>query len=275
MSINKIKKSPEVIYDQHFLNNSAILSSMISTLQEKILKQEIQKLSILEIGGGEGVLTKEIIALNPQEFVCVEIDENLITKLESLFSRDTHRLIHDNAINYLQNLKPSNFTFNVIIGNIPYSITQPLYTQLFFLTPQIAFFLQSHKTSRTILEKETKLSYLLNSLYELEITQIIKGENFTPPAKTLSSTLILTLRKDSDKTNFDTFLTLLTKRYNQQFNNSIVYSLAQLFGVGKKEIKLKLEKENVKLSSQKLNVISNEEFLGSIEQIKEVFFKKE
>lgn len=274
MSINKVKKSDEVIYDQHFLNNKTILSSMISTLQEKILKQKIQELSILEIGGGEGVLTKEIIALNPKEFVCVEIDDNLIPKLDSLFSKDTFELVHDNAINYLQNLKPSNFTFNIVVGNIPYSITQPLYTQLFFLTPQIAFFLQSHKTSRTFLEKETKLSYLLNSLYELEITQIIKGENFTPPTKTLSSTLILTLREDSDKTDFDTFLTLLTKRYNQKFNNSIIFSLAQLLGVGKKEIKLKIQKENIKLSSQKLNVISNEEFITSIKHIKEIFFKK-
>ncbi|MCH8520234.1 MAG: hypothetical protein LAT82_05775 [Nanoarchaeota archaeon] len=297
--MNNLNNSSTVIFDQHLLNNPKIISTIISELTSKIESENnknsvinssnnTQVINILEIGGGEGVLTKELLKLKPNSFTCLEIDDKMVDKLKPLFCNSnlnsssniystniispSYSLIHTNAISYLQSLNIHTFKYNILIGNIPYSITQPLYIQLLFLNPKIVLFLQSHKTSRTLLEKETKLSFLLNSIYEIKITQIIKGENFTPPAKTLSSTILLTLKSESDKCEFDKFLTFLTKRYNQQFNNSVVYSLAQLFDVGKKEIKLKLKEENIKLSLEKLNVISNEEFVKRIKEIKKIFF---
>ena len=64
----------------------------------------------------------------------------------------------------------------------------------------------------------------------------------------------------------------MTKRYNQTFFNSCVYSLAQVLKIGKKEIKNKLKELNIEISKNKIDTISNEEFIVTITKIEESFF---
>lgn len=258
-----------IIHDQHFLTSPRALS----ILQNELEKLQLPKFNILEIGGGKGIVTKEIIDLQPLNFTCLEIDKALIPTLSILFNKTSYSLIHTDAITYLQSQSPSNSRIDIVLGNIPYSITQPLYTQMLFLQPKYILFLQSHKTSRTITEKKTKLSYLLQALYTIEIISTVQGDEFTPKAKTLSSIIKLKLREETQKSSFEQFLTQLTKRYNQQCNNACIYALSYVLHKGKREVKEKLSKYNIELTSTKLNVISNEEFINNVEIIKGRFFK--
>lgn len=254
----------EVKFDQHFLINEEILNKIIEAIN--VLDNE----SILEIGGGKGILTSKIIKQNPKLFTCVEIDSEMITHLQQLFNNSNHTLIHQSATEFLSTLKQNEF--DKIVGNIPYGITESIYTQLYFLQPKECVFLQSHKTTRTLIEKQdTKQAQIINALYNLDCVEIVEGDNFKPIAKTKSSIIKLTLKEEFLKTQFEHFLTQISKRYNQTFFNSCVFSLAKVLEVGKKEIKSKLKELNIDISKEKISQISNEEFNVTIKKIEETF----
>lgn len=252
-------------YDQHFLINEEILDLISQTIGD------MSNSSVLEIGGGKGILTQKIIEKNPKSFTCVEVDSEMIQHLKPLFSNTKYNLEYSNAIDYLH--KSLREEFDIIVGNIPYGISEPLYTQFYFLLPKKIILLESHKTTRTLIEKQnTKQSILINVLYSIKCIKIVEGDNFEPITKTKSSIIKLKLREYSSKTEFEKFLTHLTKRYNQTFFNSCVYSLAQMLEVGKKEIKNKLKEFNIEISTKRIDTISNEEFIVTITKIEESFF---
>ena len=278
----------DVIYDQHFLINSKVilkLSELLNSIFQDCEITTISNSSILEIGGGKGVLTQEIIKKNPKKFTCLEIDITMSEYLVPLFNylpnelhselpnKSPYSLHITNAIDFLSHLEVHSF--DCIIGNIPYGITQALYTQLYFLTPQRALFLQSHKTTRTLIEKNTtKQSQLIRALYSITCEEIVEGSSFEPIAKTKSSIVVLKLKSSEKRTKKESFLVELTKRYNQTFSNACIYSLAHCLNVGKKEIKQKLQENDVEVSNTKINIISNEEFNVTIGKIEEIFFNE-
>ena len=82
---------------------------------------------ILEIGPGDGILTKEIIKKKPNKFIALEIDRSLINKLNILFDKKKNKnyeLIFSDALKFDESTKFSkNFK---IISNLPYNISLPL-----------------------------------------------------------------------------------------------------------------------------------------------------
>ena len=58
-------------YGQNFLINKDVINTIIN--ESKITNES----EILEIGPGNGALTKEIINKNPKKFIAVEIDSDL------------------------------------------------------------------------------------------------------------------------------------------------------------------------------------------------------
>ena len=255
----------EVSFDQHFLKNEKILEFISECIGN------ISKHKVIEIGGGRGALTKYIIEKNPKEFVCVEIDEKMIEQLVLIFESNNYSLIHENVLDYLKSLKQGEV--NVLVGNIPYSITQQLIVQLFFLVPQKVVFLQPHSTTKTLMNNETKQAQLLNALYSISCEKVVNGDNFEPLAHTQSSIMKLELKDKSSLLKKELFLIGLTKRYNQTFYNAVVYSLAEVLEVGKKEIKKKLEDQSILFPEEKLNVVSNEDFNNLVDKV-DFFFNK-
>ncbi|MFP4402466.1 MAG: rRNA adenine N-6-methyltransferase family protein [Candidatus Nanoarchaeia archaeon] len=251
------------ILDQHFLNNTKILKTILDTINS------VEKHSVLEIGGGKGILTQKIIQKQPLEFTCVEIDEQLFKTLQPLFMDTNYTLLYENAITYLQQLQKD--TFSIIVGNIPYSITQALYTQLLYLLPQKCVFLQPHSFTQQLLESSTKQTQFINANYEVYCIQVVKGEHFTPKAKTTSSIVELKRKTNIDKSRIEKFISHISKRYNQQFNNAIIFSLAMTLQKGKKEIKNELKKHNIEISTSKVSIVSNQEFNATLSKIEEIF----
>ena len=68
-------------YGQNFLINKSIVKEIIEAADIKTSDE------ILEIGPGDGALTKEIINKNPKKFVAIEIDKSLKINLETLFEK--------------------------------------------------------------------------------------------------------------------------------------------------------------------------------------------
>jgi 16S rRNA (adenine1518-N6/adenine1519-N6)-dimethyltransferase len=94
-------------------------------LAQKIVDfARIKDETVLEIGAGKGILTKQI-ARQAKKVFAVEIDNRLATTLERLELPNV--VIIEN--NFLK-LTLSNFGNPVLVGNIPYSITTPILEKL-------------------------------------------------------------------------------------------------------------------------------------------------
>jgi len=96
--------------DQHFLTNEAIARGIVSFLNVK------DKESVLEIGPGKGILSQYI-----KRATLVEIDSGLAEELKNNFPN--HKIINNSILKIKLN-------YDKIIGNIPYSICEPLINKL-------------------------------------------------------------------------------------------------------------------------------------------------
>lgn len=115
---------PKKRFSQNFLQNTHYQKKIVDTLN--IDSND----TIIEIGPGQGALTKHIIAANPAHYYAIEIDINLVNKLKNQFK--------DDIIIFQQDFLEFNFTSIPelndkkikIIGNLPYHITSPILFKL-------------------------------------------------------------------------------------------------------------------------------------------------
>ena len=103
---------PKKRWGQNFLNDPNITKKIINLLGD------IADEKILEIGPGNGALTKQIYA---KKITAVEIDKELCNNLEKI---ETSNLLIINE-NFLKtNL--DDISFNKVVGNLPYNISSQI-----------------------------------------------------------------------------------------------------------------------------------------------------
>lgn len=179
-------------YGQNFLINSKIIQEIISNA--KITN----KSNILEIGPGDGALTKEIIKKKPKNYIAVEIDTTLKEKLENIFKDTNYKLIFENALNFDEKKYFSKNT--IVISNLPYNISIPL---LIKWTHQCAqqkwcdkFILMFQKeVAERIISSENSKKYgritlLCSAFFKIQKLFDVDKKNFHPVPKVDSSILI-------------------------------------------------------------------------------------
>ena len=157
-------------FDQHFLTNKKIAKKIVSFLDIK------QNESILEIGPGEGILSKYI-----KKATLVEIDEDLIKRLRENFPN--HSIINKSILNIKLN-------YNKIIGNIPYSISEPLINKLINSNFKLCIL----TVSEGFLKKRL-LKLIIPNLLEVKELMIIDKKEFNPKPK-INSKVILIKKKE-------------------------------------------------------------------------------
>jgi len=99
--------------DQHFLIDITVVKAMVQALEIS------PKDEVLEIGAGEGAITKEL-AIKKCKVIAVEIDERFSDELKKI-EGNVEVILQDIAY-FLDNCD----SFNKIIGNIPFQISEPL-----------------------------------------------------------------------------------------------------------------------------------------------------
>ena len=151
-------------FDQHFLTNKKIAKKIVSFLDIK------QNESILEIGPGEGILSKYI-----KKATLVEIDEDLIKRLRENFPN--HSIINKSILNIKLN-------YNKIIGNIPYSISEPLINKLINSNFKLCIL----TVSEGFLKKRL-LKLIIPNLLEVKELMIIDKKKFNPKPKVNSKVI--------------------------------------------------------------------------------------
>lgn len=238
----------EIKLDQHFMENEDILDIIANV--SKITKED----TILEIGPGKGSLTKKILNKNPKQLISVEKDIELEEELSKINNK-IFKLIIGDGLDEI-----NRHSFNKLVANIPYAITEPLYKKI--LDKQIPFIVMLHGIDfyKNLVERETKWKYFVSAFYNIKLVEEVSGDMFIPKTKVKSVILKLELKDKLNKEEI--FYQNLYLRRDRNTRNAIIFSLVES-GLTKKEAKGKVIKLDLDdgMLNKKLDNLSNEEFM--------------
>ncbi len=186
-------------FSQIFLKDNFFIQKIVSCLNVK--ENDV----FLEVGPGEGIITKEIIKQGAIVIV-IEIDYNLVKKLREEFS-----LILDSRLFIingdflrieLNSIKFNKFRF---FSNLPYHIT---HSALFKIVKDKEKFIDIHimlqkEVAEKILKKRNFLHFLLNYHFEISELFTIPPYAFSPRPRVFSSFLKLIPKHSQFEKSFE------------------------------------------------------------------------
>lgn len=150
--------------------------------------------TILEIGPGKGVLTKELLSFGP--VVAVEKDESLVRILRETFATEIAsgqlRIVSDDV----RNISPEalGLTHYILAANIPYYITGEIIRQFLTATPQprtMVLLVQKEVAQRIVSEKGSILSISVKAFGVPRIVEKVSKKHFSPPPSVDSAILAI------------------------------------------------------------------------------------
>ncbi len=184
-------------FGQHFLHNDIIADDIVNAFAAKLTTPQV-----LEIGPGEGVLTKYLLKQKDIELFISEIDRDIIPIIADKFSMDPTHLIQGDFLD--MDFKKHFKDQFCIIGNFPYNIS----TQIVFkiienreMIPMMTGMFQKEVAERIAAKHGSKIygitSILTQVFYEVEYLFTVNENEFTPPPKVKSSVIRLVRRPGS------------------------------------------------------------------------------
>ncbi|MEM2962968.1 MAG: 16S rRNA (adenine(1518)-N(6)/adenine(1519)-N(6))-dimethyltransferase RsmA [Candidatus Anstonellales archaeon] len=206
---------------QNFLCNEDILEFEASLV-------EISGKRVIEIGAGDGRLSKKLVLKNPSRLVLIEKDRNLARVLESEFKN-----MSNVSILNCDALEVDFSRFDVVFGNIPYSISSPL---LFLLARQqinrAVLCLQKEFALRLVAKPGTKeygrLSVTAGHCFNSRIMRIVPAEAFRPKPKVDSAIVMLERRGEALGDEESDFIRKIFSYKKQKVKNAIKHAFQTL-----------------------------------------------
>jgi len=178
-----VSRQPRRRFGQNFLDNEAVLEAMAERLAYSPADP------VLEIGPGEGALTRHLVAAS-DDVTVVEIDRDLVELLKRRFP-GLHIIEADVLRIDLASLMTPG---RRIVGNLPYNISTPLLLRLLEVLPKIRdlhFLLQKEVVDRLGAAPGSKdwgrLSVLTQYSAVVQPLFDVGPENFRPPPKVMST----------------------------------------------------------------------------------------
>ena len=182
---------------QNFLIDKNIINFI--TKAYKITNQD----NVMEIGPGNGNLTKDIYEQNPKKLILVEKDNNLAKNLVDRF-KDRVKIINNDV------MLVSDETFNlsnlIIYGNLPYNISTQILVKILRLNSigmnfkKLYLMFQKEVADRILAKENTKKYGRLSviSQWRMDIKKLIdiKPTSFFPIPKIESTLLEFTPKKE-------------------------------------------------------------------------------
>ena len=151
-------------FGQNFLVDKNILSDMVNCAS--VSPEDV----ILEVGPGQGAVTKELLKRGCSRIYAIELDERLKDELEKLASDyPALQIVWGDAVRLDYGVF-SPFPSKVV-ANIPYNITTPLIWRLLTFAPlglcSHVYMLQKEAADRLTAERDTKERYPLGVALEV------------------------------------------------------------------------------------------------------------
>lgn len=226
-------------FGQNFLKNEKALEKIAEALEIK--ENEI----ILEIGGGSGNLTKEILK-QTDNLIVIEKDRRLIAELKNLSVSHNFKVIEGDCRDVLSDITEELGRYK-ICGNIPYYLTGQLLRIIQELknSPQVVVFTIQKEVAERIVgkEKENQLSIITKLWAQPKVIMNLKAEDFEPKPKVNSSVIKLSVLPKE-------------KRYKQE--NNIITLVKVGFLAPRKtlfnNLSSKFPKERIKKAFEAMNL---------------------
>ena len=179
---------------QHFLINNEIAKDIVALISD------IEKVSILEIGPGMGILTSFLVEKS-QEVTVIEIDKESINFLKKKIPKLNKKIIEGDFLDVnLNKIFENNFT---IIGNFPYNISSQILFKVYEnknIINEIVGMFQKEVAERVAAKKGKKrgiLSVFIQTFFEVEYCFSVDENEFSPPPKVKSG--IIKLKRNNRK----------------------------------------------------------------------------
>ena len=230
-------------YGQNFLIDRNILNKISSLIGRK-------KQNIIEIGQGNGALTDFILRFEPKSIKLIEIDKDLIVKLESKFSKKSHiEIIQNDILKY-----DFNGNIDLIISNLPYNISSQIISKiclLEILPDKLILMFQKEFAERLLDKKLNSINSLVNCFYDVNKEFHVSRKCFRPIPKIDSTVLLFSKKK------------ILLLNHNEK--KDFIFFKRNLFSQKRKTLKKGLKDFNIKNSeinlSQRVEELSLESLI--------------
>ena len=183
-----MKHIPRKRFGQNFLTDAVVLHDIISAIAPK------PDDSMVEIGPGLGAMTQLLLQSLNQLHV-VELDRDLVTRLEKKFARDKLIIHSGDALKFdFSKISVEPGRKLRVVGNLPYNISSPLLFHLTEITSLVEdqhFMLQKEVVERMVAEPGGKeygrLSVMLQWRYHMELMFVVPPTAFDPPPRVESA----------------------------------------------------------------------------------------
>jgi 16S rRNA (adenine1518-N6/adenine1519-N6)-dimethyltransferase len=179
-------------FSQNFLVNDFWRQKVLDVWFSLALSKP--ELPILEIGPGQGHLTKELLKL-PNKLICIELDLRSVEFLQKTFPDEIKSgkldLIYGDATDILPKLEMEDFWH---FSSLPYQVGSRIMIDLSFHFPLVTSSVILQKEVVDKVEKSNKLTLFgawLNLLYSVENSLTLPPQAFYPPPKVYSAILTL------------------------------------------------------------------------------------
>ena len=185
---------------QNFLKDTNIIKTISTTIQ--CLYEKTWAKALIEIWPGKGAITKKIFTISPNFFV-IEKDTTLKDYLSS-FLQENQIIFWDileQDISKLLNTVKIKENEAIVVWNLPYYITSPIFKHLFWKeNPKLlwGFFMIQNEVWEKIMSNAKKKSYLwrlVNRAYTVEYLKMVPPKCFSPAPK-VKSCLVRFIKKD-------------------------------------------------------------------------------
>tara|TARA_B100000941_G_scaffold136697_1_gene96892 strand:- start:403 stop:1176 length:774 start_codon:yes stop_codon:yes gene_type:complete len=206
--------NPKKKFGQIFLKDISIANQIVSLISVEKIK------TIIEVGPGMGILTREILKIDKINKKFIELDIECCDYLLNNFSEIKKDLINDDFLKFDIKKYINPVT---IIGNFPYYISSQILFKVFenkeIIYEMIGMF-QYEVAERICSNKGTKkygiLSVLIQAFFSVELLIKIKPESFNPPPKVTSA--VIRIRKVRDNIDCDEILfkQIIKSAFNQR-----------------------------------------------------------
>ncbi|GHT01518.1 ribosomal RNA small subunit methyltransferase A [Synergistales bacterium] len=219
-------------FGQNFLVDRSVLADILKRADVR------QSDVILEIGPGEGVLTRELLLARPSLLYAVELDVRLkdaLLKLKEEFS-DKLNLLWGDAVK-LDYSALSPFPTRVV-ANIPYNITTPLIWRLLEYAPlgltSHIYMVQKEAALRLTARPDTKDRYPLGVALEVmgtvSLVRAVAPSCFRPRPRVESAVIEICLSRNLRLLNDGRFSALLHASFRQR-RKMLVNNLKNFSGI--------------------------------------------
>ena len=171
---------------QHWLNDEPTLSYIAKTAIVDPAD------TILEIGPGQGSLTKHLVQ-RAKKVVAVELDKELANSLPARVLSDRLEVVQGDILKFDLDRLPKGYK---VVANIPYYLTGHLLKQLTGASnpPAAMTLLLQKEVAQRVAAHPGKMSIIAVSIqlkYSVLLGRVIHAEFFSPPPKVDSQVLIL------------------------------------------------------------------------------------